>query len=95
MAMNPELIKVGLKALVYLATHPEKVGELLEEAGSMPNVKMKTMGGKVFWTDVVSQNGWRLQRNDLFGNCRILNPTDERIAWGGETEMLNLMKSLK
>ena len=95
MAVNPKLIEVAVKALIYLATHPEKIGEVLEKSGKMPNVKMKTMGGKVFWTELVSQSGWRLQRNDVFGNCRILNPADERIAWGGETEMIKLMDSFK
>lgn len=95
MAVNPKLVEVGVKALIYLATHPEKIGEMLEKAGKMPNIKMKTMGGKVFWTDIATHRGWRLQRNQVFGNCRILNPKNERIAWGGETEMLKLMESLK
>lgn len=92
--VNPKLIEIGVKALVYLATHPEKIGEVLDKAGKMPNVKMKTMGGHVFWTDLANHNGWRLQKNDVFRNCRILNPNDERIAWGGESEMIKLMESI-
>ena len=54
----------------------------------MPNVKTKTMGGKFFWKDVVEHDGWRLQQNKLMKNCRILDPENKRVAWGGESAML-------
>lgn len=90
-----KLIKIGLSGLIYLAKNPETVGQILDKAGKMPNIKTPTMGGKVFWDDLVDYNGWRLQRNSVFGNCRILNPEDKRVAWGGETEMIKLIESFK
>jgi hypothetical protein len=94
MPVNPKLVDLGVKALIALASDPEMVGRFLDKAGKMPNIDMPTMGGKVFWTDLAEHKGWRLQKNDVFGNCRILNPGDERIAWGGEAEMVELLKSV-
>ncbi|MFM2305248.1 MAG: hypothetical protein RLZZ135_2661, partial [Cyanobacteriota bacterium] len=54
-----------------------------------------TMSGPVFWTDVVNIDGWRLQRNWVFGNYRIIDPNDIRRAWGGETAMLKAFQSLE
>jgi hypothetical protein len=94
MGIETTLVETGLKVLKQLASHPEMVGELLEKTGKMPNIKMKTLGGKVFWKNLVVHNGWKLQKNDVFGNCRILNPENKRIAWGGESEMVKLMESI-
>jgi hypothetical protein len=76
------------KVLKMLNENREKVGELLELIDEgMPNVKSKTLGGKVFWENIVEHAGWRLQKNKLMNNCRILNPEDIRVAWGGEPPM--------
>ena len=48
---------------------------------------IETLGGKVFWENIVEHAGWRLQKNKLMTNCRILNPEDIRVAWGGESSM--------
>ena len=37
--------------------------------------------------NIVDHAGWRLQKNKLMKNCRILNPEDIRVAWGGESSM--------
>ncbi len=55
---------------------------LLNSEISMPNIKSPTMGGHVFWTDIVEYNGWRLQQNDITHHARILDDNDVRIAWG-------------
>jgi hypothetical protein len=55
---------------------------------------MPTMGGHIFWTEIANVNGWRLQRNKVFGNCRILDPDDVRRAWGGENAMLKAFETL-
>lgn len=59
-------------------------GKLEERLGSQPstNIDFPTMGGAVFWTDLVSYRNWRIQRNKVFGNYRILDPDDVRLAWG-------------
>ena len=55
--------------------------------GDMPNIKMPTMGGKVFWDTKQRKNGYKLQVNMFTGHARILNEDDERIAWGDEDTM--------
>jgi hypothetical protein len=43
-----------------------------------------TLGGAVFWTEVKSKNGWRLQQNDVTGHYRILDCHDWR-QWSGSS----------
>lgn len=40
----------------------------------------KTMGGKVWWTNVESRSGWRIQRNLISGHYRLLDPNDGRVV---------------
>ena len=87
--------RLAIKVLTGLAQHPEMVGRILQQLGSMPNVAMPTMGGHIFWTDIANVNGWRLQKNSLFGNCRILDPNNVRRAWGGESAMLAAFEALE
>lgn len=84
---------VLIKGIKMLAEDPEMVGRFLEKMGQMPNIKTKTMGGKLFWSNVFFHKGWRLQCNKIFGNCRILNPQNIRIAWGGKTALQNAFLS--
>ena len=60
----------------------------------MPNIEMETSGGKVFWTDIVNVNGWRVQENSIFQNCRILDPSNVRKAWGGRESMVNAFREI-
>lgn len=53
----------------------------------IPNIEMKTMGGEVFWENIEESGGYRLQKNIVFGNCRILNTDDIRLDYGSETSM--------
>lgn len=73
------------KGLMIVASNPRILGEVLENLGMMPNIEMGTMGGEVFWDDLASYQGWRVQKNSIFGNCRILDPNNVRKAWGGES----------
>ena len=61
---------------------------------SMPNIPMKTGGGKVWWRTLAEKKGWKLQRNILWGTCRILNPDNVRRAWGGEDAMKKALQNL-
>lgn len=87
--------QLAIRVLTRIAQDPQIIGRLLEQMNSMPNLPTKTMGGAVFWTNVADINGWRLQRNLVFGNCRILDPNDVRRAWGGETAMLKAFENLE
>jgi hypothetical protein len=68
--MIPEILATTI--LSRLSKEPEMIGRLLEKLGSMPNIPSKTMGGQIFWTDIVNFQGWRLQKNSIFGNCRLV-----------------------
>ena len=54
----------------------------------------KTGGGKVFWEILEKRGGYRLQKNMLFGNCRILDEDDVRVAWGEEGPMRAKLREL-
>lgn len=77
-------------AIELIAKNPA----LLAELGDMPNINFQTMGGKVFWNDLASYNGWRIQQNTLFKNCRILDPDNVRRAWGGIDAMEKIFEKL-
>lgn len=40
----------------------------------------QTMGGKVWWTDVETSGGYRIQKNMVFQHYRILDGKDRRIC---------------
>ena len=51
--------------------------------GVMPfNLKLKTRGGRQFWTDIVYLSDWRVQRNAVTGHHRLIDPKDVRQGWG-------------
>lgn len=88
----PELL--AIQVLTRLSEDPQAIGRLLEQLGELPNIPMPTMGGHIFWMNIANVGGWRLQRNNVFGNCRILDPDDVRRAWGGESAMIRAFGSL-
>lgn len=72
----------ALRLLCEDASYIDLFLDILDKEISLPNIPMKTMGGKVWWTDIVSYNGWRLQQNRFTHHARILDNRDTRIAWG-------------
>lgn len=78
--MDKEIFKIGIG---IIAKNPD----LLSNLGDMPNVKFQTMGGEIWWNDLASCDGWRIQQNTFFKNCRILDPNNVRRAWGGTDAM--------
>lgn len=72
------------RGLEYIAKDSKLLDEFL---GEMPNVKMKTMGGTIFWKDIAECNGFKLQENLVVGHCRLLDQNNSRIAWGGKSAM--------
>lgn len=46
------------------------------------NLKMKTLGGKQFWSDVFWLHGWRIQCNAVSQHYRLLDSRNARRAWG-------------
>lgn len=71
-----------------------KTGSSLEKlCADMPNINFPTMGGEYFWNDIYVIDGWRVQENTLFKNCRILDDKNIRRAWGFSLE--EMIKKIK
>lgn len=59
--------------------------------GSNCNLPFPTLGGEVFWEDLLVCHGWRVQRHLLLGNCRILDGSNLRHAWGSLSYLEELL----
>ena len=55
------------------------------------NVKLKTLGGKQFWTDIRNCGGWRIQENAVSGHFRLIDPKNYRYCWGSESDCHTLL----
>ena len=60
----------------------------LKQFGTLPNIPFPTLGGKVFWNTLAEKNGWKVQKNMITGHCRVLDPSNVRMAWGFSEEAL-------
>lgn len=49
---------------------------------SLPNIRMKTLGGPTWWDTIDSRKGFKLQQHIITGHFRILDPSNYRIDWG-------------
>jgi len=58
----------------------------MPEKQSNINYRMKTLGGRQFWGDVLHFRGWRIQHNVITQHYRLLDPSDVRHAWGTEEQ---------
>ena len=47
--------------------------------------KFKTLGGQQFWTDVQIVDGWKIQRNEVYGQFRVIDTANVR-QYSGELE---------
>lgn len=57
------------------------------------NFEMKTSGVDIFWDELAEVGGWRFQRSDIFGVIRLLDPMDNRKAWGSSRKMYDICKN--
>ncbi len=59
-------------------------GEIIERLTyqTSTNAEWETLGGEVFWDDLCSRKGWRIQQNKIFKNCRVISPDNTRYTWG-------------
>ena len=58
-----------------------------------PNIPAKTLGGYVFWKNVlVLDDDTRVQQNEVDNHYRVLDAQDRRIAWGNESAMRNFIR---
>lgn len=93
--VSPKELQIIVSGISIIAKNSDKVGILLEKFDlSMPNVKTQTMGGKLLWKNLVSKGGWKVQQNKVLGNCRIIDPSNKRLAWGGKSKMVQAFREL-
>lgn len=69
-----------LMLLIATMTHPSNRADEPEpqSAGFTANLKLPTLGGVQFWTDVRWWHGWRIQENKVMDQCRVLSPANVR-----------------
>ena len=79
-------MKQSLQLLFKTLVLEKKIAERCRTRNTL-NIPFPTAGGHVFW-DSYCVNGWKLQENVIFGNWRILDPADERQAWGIDGKQL-------
>ena len=84
-----------LKGLAFVADYTHEAADIFESELCMPNIKMPTMGGEVFWKDLACFNGYRLQQNDIIRHARILDPDNNRIAWGTVNGMVKTLERME
>ena len=56
-------------------------------------VKLKTLGGKQFWTDIRNCGGWRIQENAVTGHFRLIDPDNYRFCWGSALDCHTFLDS--
>lgn len=54
-----------------------------------------TLGGRLFWGDVLHFRGWRVQENVFTHHCRLLDPADCRFATGTREECFGMLDAIK
>ena len=56
---------------------------------------MKTLGGRQFWGDVKFFRGWRIQQNVFTEHFRLLDPKDDRYAYGSLKTCCDKLEEMK
>lgn len=57
-------------------------------------IKLPTLGGMQFWTDLRWWHGWRIQQNKITDQCRILDASNVRHSWGDRTHCEEKFKAI-
>ena len=74
-----------LSSVLYAAPKNEETPDSTprkQDEAELPNVDGQTLGGTQFWTDELIYDNWRIQRNVVFGQRRLLDDKNVRRAWG-------------
>ena len=58
-------------------------------------IPLPTMGGMQYWSDEVWFQGWRIQHNSLFGQCRLLSPNANQYAFGSFSHCKERLETIK
>ncbi|HKD36890.1 MAG TPA: alpha/beta fold hydrolase [Pirellulales bacterium] len=86
-----KVIAASFVALLVLASEPTRAAD----PSPKPNVATPTLGGKQFWTDELLFRDWRIQRNVLTDNFRLLDENDVRHAWGSFADCRTKLNEMK
>jgi hypothetical protein len=81
-------------ALQAVTRDEQAIEKALAQKAPLPNVAIKTLGGNVYWADLICADGWRVQQHVATGNCRILDPKNTRRAWGEKERVLKTFDAL-
>ncbi len=84
----------GRQAMTEAFEHLKSNGMVFYSARGLPEVTTRTMGGKVLWDELATQQGWRVQRNKVSAHCRLLDPKDNRLLWGRCVDVERLLEKL-
>ena len=89
---------VARSALPQNPSAPEQVREpapAIDPAAGESLVPLPTLGGKQFWADELLFHQWRIQRNVLTDQCRLLDADNWRWASGSFAECAAVLKKIK
>ena len=75
-------------------THAESPASSPDAQG-LPNLEMKTLGGKQLWGDVHYFRGWEIQQNVLTGHYRLLDAKNYRLAWGSYDACVSKLNAIR
>lgn len=70
------LLMIGLLIAMTNPTQGQSGEPDSEEDSIVANLKLPTLGGVQFWTDLRWWHGWRIQRNEINEHCRVLSPSN-------------------
>ncbi len=59
------------------------------------NLKLKTLGGRQVWGDVLFFHGYRIQHNILTGHYRLIDADDVRHAWGTREQCQSRLEQIR
>jgi pimeloyl-ACP methyl ester carboxylesterase len=65
------------------------------EGDSVPDRGMPTLGGRQFWGDVHFECGFKIQRNFVFGQYRLLDSNDQRYESGSLAACQTMLRRLR
>ncbi len=82
-------------ALVYAAAGCALNQVHAQIGGLLSGSSTPTAGGRLWWTDEVIYDGWRIQRNPTIGHYRLLDPDDNRITRGSFDTCLAEFEKIK
>jgi len=89
------LALICLATPLFAAAAEPRTNPAATEQTWRPNLKLKTLGGIQFWSDVHFFHGWHVQQHSTTGHFRLLDADDVRHAWGTRDECFAALEVIK